>query len=422
MTRVSVLLFTYNGAKFLDETMRSIFKQTYGEFELIVVDDASTDQTGVLLDSYRSDSRLKLVRNQENRGIGHSFNRALSLAQGDYICQIGQDDVWESHFLEHSIQFMDQNLNVVASFGNVEYIDEKSNAASINIEPFRHQNLSGAEQAEIISELHYENWLCASASIFRRACLGLEPILGDNDQLQDWALWLHLLWQGDFAINSKARVRYRLHESNASLREVAVSQMALERDLVLEHSLSSVYAQRFLSTHPKGPEILLEIIRRQAQLAPYGDWPRLSLRILKHYEHQWLRIDKSLRGAAIEKLSILFWSLLWWSGALVRVSRHAPRDLAWPEGFPMLMSRYVVFYIQKNPQDQDPLLLFSHGSWQFGPFQLLRLSLNPQRFGLIPWIFLIGNRIELALERRAEISLKPTYILVLTALSKLMRK
>ena len=89
---VSVILTTYNGEKYIAETLESVLNQTYTNLEIIIVDDASTDNTVQIIKSY-NDKRIKLYSNDKNLGIGHNTNRALSLATGEFIMMQDHDDI-----------------------------------------------------------------------------------------------------------------------------------------------------------------------------------------------------------------------------------------------------------------------------------------------------------------------------------------
>lgn len=91
---ISLVMATYNGGKFLREQLDSIYNQTLPPDEVIVVDDCSTDNTVEILEEYKQRYCLKYIINKVNMGVNKNFERAISLAQGDYICISDQDDVW----------------------------------------------------------------------------------------------------------------------------------------------------------------------------------------------------------------------------------------------------------------------------------------------------------------------------------------
>lgn len=109
--KVSVLMPVYNGAKYLRPAVGSILSQTLEDFELLVVDDGSADQTLEILQSYQ-DKRLKIISNDQNRGVAHSLNRALDQAEGKYIVRMDSDDIAYPRRLEKQVAFLEQNPDI----------------------------------------------------------------------------------------------------------------------------------------------------------------------------------------------------------------------------------------------------------------------------------------------------------------------
>lgn len=107
--QVSVVMSVYNGDRFLEEAVESILAQSYGSLELIVVDDGSTDVSGMILDSCQGkDSRLRVVH-QTNMGLVDSLNRGCAMARGRYIARAGADDVALSDRLSWQVAFLEEH-------------------------------------------------------------------------------------------------------------------------------------------------------------------------------------------------------------------------------------------------------------------------------------------------------------------------
>jgi glycosyltransferase involved in cell wall biosynthesis len=118
---VSIVLCTYNGEKYLDEQLSSILNQSYVNFEIIISDDASSDSTLMLLEKYKSDTRIKIFQNTFNLGYIKNFEIALSHVTGNFIAFSDQDDIWLSNKLECLVNNIGDKLLV---YSNSEYIDE----------------------------------------------------------------------------------------------------------------------------------------------------------------------------------------------------------------------------------------------------------------------------------------------------------
>lgn len=122
---VSIIMPSYNTAKFIDETVSSVLKQTYTNWELIIVDDCSTDNTDEVIEKYRSDPRIKYLKNEKNSGAAITRNYALREAKGRWIAFLDSDDLWTKDKLEKQISFMEDN-GYSFSYTNYIEIDEES--------------------------------------------------------------------------------------------------------------------------------------------------------------------------------------------------------------------------------------------------------------------------------------------------------
>lgn len=106
---VSIIMPSYNTAKFIGATIESVLSQTYTDWELIIVDDCSTDNTDEIVATYLHDTRIHYYKNEKNNGAAFSRNRALRMAKGKWIAFLDSDDVWLKEKLEKQIVFMKEN-------------------------------------------------------------------------------------------------------------------------------------------------------------------------------------------------------------------------------------------------------------------------------------------------------------------------
>ena len=124
MPRISIILTSFNHAKYLREAIESALNQTFQDFEIIIWDDASVDNSWEIIQSYR-DTRIKAFRNDEQRRGVFGINKAISeVAQGEYIAIHHSDDVWELEKLEKQAAFLDSHADIGAVFTNAFAIDE----------------------------------------------------------------------------------------------------------------------------------------------------------------------------------------------------------------------------------------------------------------------------------------------------------
>lgn len=125
---VSIITPNYNCARFISQTIESVLAQTYANWEMLIVDDCSTDGSyEIALEYAAKDSRIKVFRNEQNSGAAISRNRAIEESKGEYLAFLDSDDLWMPEKLEKQIAFMHEN-NCDFSFTEYEHIDEESNS------------------------------------------------------------------------------------------------------------------------------------------------------------------------------------------------------------------------------------------------------------------------------------------------------
>lgn len=121
---VSIIMPSWNTGRFIAESIQSVVNQTYPNWELIIVDDCSTDDTDAVVASFRDD-RIRYFHNDQNSGAALTRNRALREARGEWIAFLDSDDLWAPEKLEHQLRFMEEN-GYCLSYTEYEKIDEAS--------------------------------------------------------------------------------------------------------------------------------------------------------------------------------------------------------------------------------------------------------------------------------------------------------
>ena len=129
---VTIITPNYNCDLFIKQTIESVLSQTYSKWELIIVDDCSTDNSIQIASTYvQKDSRIKIIQNETNKGAAFSRNKALDIAQGEYIAFLDSDDLWEKDKLEKQILFMKEH-NCDFCFTRYDLIDEENKPVGKN--------------------------------------------------------------------------------------------------------------------------------------------------------------------------------------------------------------------------------------------------------------------------------------------------
>lgn len=128
MPKVSVLMPAYNAEKYIAESIESILNQTFQDFELIIIDDCSSDNTWNIMQEYaKKDDRINIFKNEKNLGIGGNRNRLINLARGKYIVWQDNDDISLPERVEKQYTYMEENIGVGILGGYLQLFNEKEN-------------------------------------------------------------------------------------------------------------------------------------------------------------------------------------------------------------------------------------------------------------------------------------------------------
>jgi teichuronic acid biosynthesis glycosyltransferase TuaG len=180
---VSVIIPTFNSEKFISAAIRSVQNQSYTNWEIILVDDCSTDATLTIVSELAlNDDRIKCSKLSKNSGTGVARNAALAVAKGKYIAFLDADDLWKSNKLELQITFMQTN-NLPFTFSFYDCINEEGKPLNKRVEaPL---NLS-------YRQLFFCNYIGNLTAIYDVNYFGKIPISAIRKR-QDWMLWLTVL-------------------------------------------------------------------------------------------------------------------------------------------------------------------------------------------------------------------------------------
>ena len=161
--QVSILMATYNRAGFIGPAIESVRKQTFQDWELIIADDGSTDDTEKVVKEWqKKEARIVYTQSETNQGISKNYNRGLLLAKGEYVAMIDDDDPWSDNGkLEKQIKFLDSHPDYVGCGGGVIVVDTKSE------ELYRY--LKPETDEEIRKYILFSNPMANSTTLFRRA-------------------------------------------------------------------------------------------------------------------------------------------------------------------------------------------------------------------------------------------------------------
>lgn len=202
---VSIIMPSYNTQKFIEETLDSVLAQTYTNWELIIVDDCSTDNTDEIVSPFLSDSRIIYIQNEKNSGAAVSRNRALREAKGKWIAFLDSDDLWTPDKLEKQIAFMQSN-GYCFSYTNYSEIDESS-------EPLG-KTVTGPKKITKTGMYNY-CWMGCLTVMYDVEKIGLIQI-EDIKKNNDYAMWLKICKKANCYLLDEDLARYRKRQGSIS--------------------------------------------------------------------------------------------------------------------------------------------------------------------------------------------------------------
>lgn len=203
MAKVSIVLPTYNGKKYLEQSIESILAQTYSDWELILIDDCSTDGTYNIVEQYsKFDHRIYAIHNEENKKLPASLNIGFSIAKGKYLTWTSDDNLYMPNALQTMVQYLELHNNIYMVQANMYLIDEK-------------ESIIGQLETYSNKEMYLHN--CVGACfLYRRE---VRDKIGDYDInsfcVEDYDYWLRVLEEfEEIAPINKFLYMYRVHKDS----------------------------------------------------------------------------------------------------------------------------------------------------------------------------------------------------------------
>lgn len=232
MPEVSIITPVFNSSKFLEQTIDSVFSQTFSDWEWMITDDSSSDDSVEMIQKL-NDRRIKLIIAEKNGGAGHARNLSLEKASGRFITFLDADDFWEPNFLEEMVSFMKKE-NAELAYSNYARCNENLQPA---IEDFK------ADKEVTFNNLLKTCRLSLLSSMYDSSRVGKE-FFPENSKREDHVMWLNLLKK----IPSgkplpKTMAKYRMHSASISRRKTNImkDQYLVYKDYMKFSTLKSAY-------------------------------------------------------------------------------------------------------------------------------------------------------------------------------------
>lgn len=225
--KVSVIICTYNRAEYLPVAIKSVLAQTFNDYEIIIVDDASNDNTENLVKPYMVEkSNIKYYKNEQNLGISKSRNKAVNLATGEYIAMLDSDDYWTD---KNKLQKQTDILEKDSSIGLVgsSILTVRKNKSKIK-EIFYNTN-----DKDIRENILVKNQFAQSSILFRKNIFTEVGGYNENYEVaEDLDLWLRIGKKYKFANLKETTVAYMMH--SAGISKIKRKKMAKTIDEIIE--------------------------------------------------------------------------------------------------------------------------------------------------------------------------------------------
>lgn len=242
MPKISVVIPTYNSARFLGEAVRSVLEQTFQDFGIIVVDDGSTDNSKAAVDSF-ADLRIRYIY-QENRGVSAARNAGIAVSQGKYIAFLDSDDIMLKDALKEGVEVLDAHPEVGFSYGQASITDETGRIYRTQKSSFLKSSSIVDSEAQV-KELLFCCRITTSTVIVRRSCFETIGRFCDGlNYAEDRHLFIRLAKRWPVAYIAEPLVRYRVHSSQLHRH---VDPKVVERAILL--ILSEVFDDHEIVTH-----------------------------------------------------------------------------------------------------------------------------------------------------------------------------
>lgn len=202
--KITVLMPIYNADDYLEESIKSILNQTYTDFDLLAIDDGSTDNSAAIIHSFQDD-RVHYLKNEKNMGIVPTLNRGLALIEGPYIVRMDSDDICLPTRFEEQIKFMDQYPEVAVSGTSIEIFTDDGKVR---------KKIVKTNPATLRTQLIFEAALMHPSVIIRNDVIKKEQLTYDinHKATEDIGLWQKIAFKYDLANIPSIQLRYRDNE------------------------------------------------------------------------------------------------------------------------------------------------------------------------------------------------------------------
>lgn len=246
---VSIITPVYNGEEFLDRSIKSVLAQTYDNWELLLIDDGSVDNSTHIIENYLSDNRIRLLKNELNSGISATRNKGIRESGGAYIALLDQDDEWFPDKLQKQVQIfrsLDNSYGLVYSNIEVRFDNGKVTERKIDIEP-------KPTVSENLKLMLLRNLISSPTVLIKKEVIDDVGLFDDSITWggDDYDLWIRIANKYKFCyVNEVLCIRYE-HQKNysADKKRMMFRTIELADKYIREFGLNPEVKKRLRSIH-----------------------------------------------------------------------------------------------------------------------------------------------------------------------------
>ncbi len=213
---VSIIMPAYNSEKYIQKSIDSVIYQTYQNWELIIVDDCSTDSTTKLITQItKTNNKIKLYKQQKNSGAAMARNQAIKLSKGSYIAFLDSDDIWDSNFLQNQLDFMKKHNYdfVYSAYDIIDELDEQIG------------EYYPKKQKVKYKDILKHNHIGCSTVVYNKNKLGKQYMPLNAIKREDMATWLQMLKITSYAYcNNEKLAKYRIGHTSVSKNKIKMAK------------------------------------------------------------------------------------------------------------------------------------------------------------------------------------------------------
>jgi glycosyltransferase involved in cell wall biosynthesis len=218
MPAVSVLMTSYNHEAYLCESIESVLSQTFGDMELIIIDDGSKDGSARIIERFAGEHpKVKAIYHSQNKGIARTLNKALETAEGKYIAIASSDDVWVGDKLTRQMEVLKRNSDLIV-WSDAYIIDEKGNDTGL-LWSRRYKTQEKKKSGDIFFQLLWGNFICPQSLIFKKEIADSIKFDTSIRYAVDYRFLVNVSKRYEFFYIAEPLVKYRIHSDNTIRRD-----------------------------------------------------------------------------------------------------------------------------------------------------------------------------------------------------------